>query len=94
MLLEKFSKNNIHRSFFFITFSIYYNLNFAFSVPIVLVGNKKDLHMERSISTEQGKQLADSWKVSFMEASAKQNDVKFHRVINHCFLVLFKILKL
>ncbi|XKL69323.1 hypothetical protein PGB90_007092 [Kerria lacca] len=43
-------------------------------VPIVLVGNKKDLHMERSISTEEGKQLADSWKVAFMEASAKQNE--------------------
>ncbi|KAK7573779.1 hypothetical protein V9T40_010970 [Parthenolecanium corni] len=53
-------------------------------VPIVLVGNKKDLHMERSISTEQGKQLADSWKVSFMEASAKQNDAVtdiFHSIL-------------
>lgn len=60
------------------------NLDFAFSVPIVLVGNKKDLHMERSISTEQGKMLADSWKVSFLEASAKQNDAVneiFHSIL-------------
>lgn len=43
-------------------------------VPIVLVGNKKDLHMERMISVEEGKRLADSWKVAFLEASAKQNE--------------------
>lgn len=40
--------------------------------------------MERSISTEQGKMLADSWKVSFLEASAKQNDAVneiFHSIL-------------
>ncbi|KAL1460587.1 hypothetical protein WDU94_012563 [Cyamophila willieti] len=44
------------------------------SVPIVLVGNKKDLHMERMISYDEGKRLAESWKAGFVEASAKQND--------------------
>lgn len=44
------------------------------SVPMVLVGNKTDLHMERVISFEQGKQLADSWSSAFIEASAKQNE--------------------
>jgi Ras family protein len=44
------------------------------SVPIVLVGNKNDLHMERVVSVEEGKRLADSWKVPFVEASAKQNE--------------------
>lgn len=42
-------------------------------VPIVLVGNKKDLRMERVISFEDGKRLADSWKAPFLEASAKEN---------------------
>lgn len=45
------------------------------SVPIVLVGNKTDLHMERMISSEEGKRLADSWKAAFLETSAKQNEV-------------------
>ncbi|EEB09858.1 GTP-binding protein rheb, putative [Pediculus humanus corporis] len=43
-------------------------------VPIVLVGNKTDLHMERMISSEAGKRLADSWKASFLETSAKKNE--------------------
>ncbi|XP_797197.4 GTP-binding protein Rheb [Strongylocentrotus purpuratus] len=43
-------------------------------IPLVLVGNKTDLHMERSISTQQGKQLADSWGATFIESSAKQNE--------------------
>jgi GTPase SAR1 family protein len=47
-----------------------------YSVPIVLVGNKTDLHMERMISSEEGKRLADSWKAAFLETSAKQNEVR------------------
>jgi len=43
-------------------------------LPIVLVGNKKDLQADRRISSEQGKKLADSWKALFLEASAKHND--------------------
>ncbi|CAD7093349.1 unnamed protein product [Hermetia illucens] len=43
-------------------------------VPIVLVGNKTDLHQERAVSTEEGRKLAESWKASFLEASAKQNE--------------------
>jgi len=43
------------------------------NVPIVLVGNKTDLHMERVVSYEEGKQVAESWKAAFLEASAKQN---------------------
>lgn len=60
------------------------NEMFCCSVPLILVGNKKDLHVERTISTEEGKQLADSWKVSFMEASAKQNEVRY-LLIKHIF---------
>uniref|UniRef100_A0A673G8Y9 GTP-binding protein Rheb n=1 Tax=Sinocyclocheilus rhinocerous TaxID=307959 RepID=A0A673G8Y9_9TELE len=44
-------------------------------VPIMLVGNKKDLHMERVISCEEGKALAESWNAAFMESSAKENQV-------------------
>jgi len=43
------------------------------NVPIMLVGNKVDLHMERVISTEEGKKLADSMNAKFVEISAKQN---------------------
>ncbi|KAK7092387.1 GTP-binding protein Rheb-like isoform X2 [Littorina saxatilis] len=42
-------------------------------VPVILVGNKKDLRMERVISFEEGKKMADSWKAPFLEASAKEN---------------------
>jgi Ras family protein len=31
--------------------------------------------MERMISTEEGKRLANSWKAAFLETSAKQNEV-------------------
>ncbi|TRY55342.1 hypothetical protein DNTS_009046 [Danionella cerebrum] len=53
-------------------------------VPIMLVGNKKDLHMERVISCEEGKALADSWNAAFMESSAKENQTAvevFKRII-------------
>ncbi|XP_015600975.1 GTP-binding protein Rheb homolog [Cephus cinctus] len=43
-------------------------------VPIVLVGNKTDLYVDRMISTEQGRRLADSWHAAFLETSAKQNE--------------------
>ncbi|XP_025080557.1 GTP-binding protein Rheb-like isoform X1 [Pomacea canaliculata] len=42
-------------------------------VPVVLVANKTDLRMERVVSYEDGKKLADSWKAPFIEASAKEN---------------------
>ncbi|XP_054863174.1 GTP-binding protein Rheb isoform X1 [Amphiprion ocellaris] len=45
-------------------------------VPIILVGNKKDLHMERVISFEEGKALAESWNAAFLESSAKENQVR------------------
>ncbi|GFS96315.1 GTP-binding protein Rheb homolog [Nephila pilipes] len=43
-------------------------------VPIVLVGNKVDLHMERTVSYEDGKRAAASMNAEFLEASAKQNE--------------------
>ncbi|CAH1955670.1 unnamed protein product [Acanthoscelides obtectus] len=44
-------------------------------VPVVLVGNKTDLHMERMIPADEGRRLADEWKAIFLETSAKQNAV-------------------
>lgn len=46
-----------------------------FRVPVVLVGNKTDLHMERMISYEEGKKLAEDWNAIFLETSAKQTAV-------------------
>ncbi|XP_035899879.1 GTP-binding protein Rheb homolog isoform X2 [Anopheles maculipalpis] len=43
-------------------------------VPVVLVGNKTDLHQERAVPMEEGRKLADSWKAQFLETSAKQNE--------------------
>lgn len=41
-------------------------------VPMVLVGNKCDLHHEREVTTADGNQLADIWGVPFIETSAKK----------------------
>uniref|UniRef100_G3MTJ2 GTP-binding protein Rheb n=1 Tax=Amblyomma maculatum TaxID=34609 RepID=G3MTJ2_AMBMU len=46
-------------------------------VPIVLVGNKVDLRVERVVSYEEGRQAAEYMKAAFMEASAKQNQSVF-----------------
>jgi GTPase KRas protein len=40
------------------------------SCPIVLVGNKCDLENERVVSETEGKELAKSWGVSYIETSA------------------------
>jgi len=40
-------------------------------VPIVLVGNKVDLELEREVASEEGRNLARSWGCPFFETSAK-----------------------
>ncbi|KAH9401082.1 PREDICTED: GTP-binding protein Rheb-like [Rhagoletis zephyria] len=42
-------------------------------VPIILVANKADLHLERCISTEMGLELAKYMKAQYIELSAKEN---------------------
>lgn len=75
------------------------------SLPIVLVGNKTDLHMERMISNEEGRRLAESWKAAFLETSAKQNEVTvflclcykvqifLNKFLLLCFYFYFEMLK-
>jgi GTPase SAR1 family protein len=41
------------------------------SIQMVLVGNKIDLN--REVSTDEGKKLADFYKIPFFETSAKDN---------------------
>jgi Ras family protein len=44
------------------------------TVPRVLVGNKSDLHNDRSISVEEGKRTAEELNCAFIECSAKHNE--------------------
>ena len=41
------------------------------SIPLVLVGNKLDLAMERKVSHYRGKELSKQWKCPHYETSAK-----------------------
>jgi Ras family protein len=41
---------------------------------MTLVGNKSDLHMQRAISIDEGKQLAQQWDCAWTEASARHNE--------------------
>ena len=43
------------------------------NLPIVLVGNKSDLHIDRCVSVEEGRKLAREMKAVFLETSAKEN---------------------
>ena len=43
------------------------------NLPIVLVGNKSDLHNDRCVSVEEGRKLAREMKAVFLETSAKEN---------------------
>ena len=53
---------------------------------MVLVGNKTDLHMERRVTTDEGKALAEEMKAAFLETSAKENRVCIRSTL---FLKLF-----
>ena len=42
-------------------------------VPIVLVGNRKDLEGERKVSSNEAARLAYSWGIEYIEANTKNN---------------------
>jgi len=46
----------------------------ASDFPILLIGNKKDLDDERQVPETEGRELAEKFKVSFIETSAKTNE--------------------
>ncbi|KAI8354124.1 ras-like protein 1 [Choanephora cucurbitarum] len=52
--------------------------------PMVLVANKCDLEMDRQVSIQEGKDLADKYGCHFVETSAKMRihvDTAFHEVV-------------
>ncbi|RPA73029.1 hypothetical protein BJ508DRAFT_57989 [Ascobolus immersus RN42] len=42
--------------------------------PIVVVGNKSDLHIQRQVSAEEAKALSQEWNCGWTEASARHNE--------------------
>ncbi|KAF6722626.1 Ras-related protein R-Ras2 [Oryzias melastigma] len=52
--------------------------------PMILVGNKADLELQRQVTQEEGQNLARQLKVTYMEASAKIRmnvDQAFHELV-------------
>ena len=45
-------------------------------IPVVLVGNKSDLHLDRQVTREDGQKLAQTMKAAFLETSARNNTVR------------------
>lgn len=43
-------------------------------VPMCIVGNKSDLEVQRTVTTEQGREMAKKLGCAFTESSAKHND--------------------
>lgn len=43
------------------------------TIPCVVVGQKSDLHVQRQVSEQEGKELADSLKAGWVETSARHN---------------------
>lgn len=44
------------------------------NIPFILVGNKADLNDRRRVTLEEAKNLADQWKVFYIETSAKTRE--------------------
>ncbi|XP_058414347.1 GTPase RhebL1 isoform X2 [Diceros bicornis minor] len=52
-----------------------YSVTSLHRVPVVLVGNKADLSPNREVKAVDGKKLAESWGATFMESSARENQL-------------------
>ncbi|KAI9310725.1 ferrous iron transporter B [Dichotomocladium elegans] len=44
------------------------------NVPCVIVGNKCDLNIQRQVTQQEGKELAERWNAPTLETSAKHNE--------------------
>ncbi|ELP87057.1 hypothetical protein EIN_463500 [Entamoeba invadens IP1] len=47
------------------------DMEYTQHIPIILVGNKCDLESERRIQSNEAQNIANEWKISFIECSAK-----------------------
>ncbi|KAF4010285.1 GTPase RhebL1 isoform X2 [Muntiacus reevesi] len=52
-----------------------YSVTSLHRLPVVLVGNKADLSPDREVQAVEGKKLAASWGATFMESSARNNQL-------------------
>ncbi|XP_066221873.1 GTPase RhebL1 isoform X2 [Saccopteryx leptura] len=52
-----------------------YSVTSLHRLPVVLVGNKADLSPDREVQAIEGKKLAESWGATFMESSARENQL-------------------
>ena len=64
------------------------NEHAAENVKKLLVGNKSDLSARRVVSTEQGREFADSVGIEFLETSAKTSEN-----VQHAFLTVVSQIK-
>lgn len=63
---------NIHTNIYICVFFLLLFLRYASEdVQKILIGNKIDLKNDRNVSYEEGKELADSCNIQFLETSAK-----------------------
>ncbi|KAK0521151.1 GTP-binding protein [Tilletia horrida] len=53
------------------------------TVPAVIVGQKCDLHLQRQVSEEEGKELAARLKCAWVEASARE-DINVDKIFELC----------
>ncbi|KAJ1991915.1 GTP-binding protein [Dimargaris cristalligena] len=59
-------------------------------VPLVLVGNKTDLHSQREVSAEEAIELAKSWNCEAIECSAKTNE-NIDKIFDQMLLTIEKV---
>ena len=58
------------------------------NISRILVGNKSDLESQRAVSTEEGQELAEHYRVRFLETSAKDS-----RNVEQAFTLMTRTIK-
>ena len=59
------------------------------NISVVLLGNKSDLESDRKVTTQQGKEKAEFYKLAFMETSALNGD-NIERAFNELITDVYK----